>query len=433
MKIAYQEALQRLRTNPCPRRTIIPPNRLEAGVWDLLSTLVRPQRSNSLATLRDELRQLLGRSQIFFAPSARCAIAQILSLLPQREVVMPAFNCGVVKSAVEAAGKKIIYVDVAKAGINATAAEFDEEARPGRILLATHQFGVPTDIEAICELSRSRGCITIEDAACSFGAARNGRQLGTFGDFGVFSFESWKRLPAFRGGAISVNNGGLFDPTRLNSEPLVETTSKMPSREIVSALLRNVATIPWLYGRLVLPVLLRSYFQSPTGGGNSGSGNSSVTSGSPFTRAIHPYQAQLILRMLGRMDRIRAHIGQLTKLYTDAFRTGSVTTFLPSERDDAGLLRYPIAFPGKTRAEVLRRALGRGLYLETEFEEPLPDPSEHGRFPNSVWAGRNLILLPLYASLSLKSATWLARQVNEIAGEEPEPSLNHEGRLNALP
>jgi hypothetical protein len=92
-------------------------------------------------------------------------------------------------------------------------------------------------------------------------------------------------------------------------------------------------------------------------------------------------------------------------------------TFLPPGLDDAGLLRFPIAFPAKTRAEVLRRALKRGIYLETEFEQPLPDSANRGPFPNSVWTGRSLILLPLYSSLSMESAAWLANQMNEIAAE----------------
>lgn len=382
-----------------------------------MATLARVRGADSQNALRAALRRLLGREHIFLAPSARCAIAQILSLLPQREVVMPAFNCDVVKSAVEAAGKRIVYVDIARGSVNATAAEFAPEAQPGRILLVTHQFGVPTDVEAICALARSRDCVTIEDAACSFGAMRHGRLLGTFADFGVFSFESWKRLPAFRGGAIAVNDDRFFDPARLVTDPLVQTTLKMPWRELGLAVGRNVATVPGIYGRLVLPVLLRSYFRPAvaSGGGN----RSSVTRGAPFTREFHPYQAQLVLRLLGRMPRIRGHIAQLASLFTDGFQNGSVATLLPAERDDAGLLRFPIAFPGKSRAEVLRNALRRGLYLETAFEEPLPAPSEQARFPNAVWAGRNLVLLPLYTALSLKDARWLAGQINEIAQDVP--------------
>ena len=413
MITAYREALQPLRRNPCPRRSVLPPNRLETSNWDLLAALAPEGSGGTLAALRQSMQNLLGREQIHFAPSARCAIAQVLALLPQREVVMPAFNCGVVKSAVEAAGKRIIYVDIAKGSVNATAAEFAREAQPGRILLATHMFGVPTDIEAICELARRRDCLTIEDAACSFGAMRHGRPLGTFADFGVFSFESWKRLPTFRGGAIVVNNDQWLDPARLAREPLVKTRSKLPARDLVLALGRNAATVPWLYGRLTLPLLMRNYFKPPVPA--KGGGETNVTSGSPYTREFHPYQARLALRMLGRMDRIRHHIAELVSLYAGAFHDGAVTTFLPPERDDAGLLRFPIAFPGKSRAAVLRQALQRGLYLETEFEEPLPASAEHGRFPNAVWAGRNLVLLPLYTALSIKNARWLAGQVNEIA------------------
>ena len=418
VKIAYREALQASATNPCPRRTVIPPNRLEAGIWDLIATLIRPQTRDSLAELRASLQRHLGQDQIYLAPSARCAIAQVLSLLPLGEVVMPAFNCEVVKSAVEAAGRRIIYVDIAKGSVNATAAEFATAAQPGRILLATHQFGVPTDIESICELGKERSCVVIEDAACSFGAARNGRPLGTFGDFGIYSFENWKRLPAFRGGAISVNNSNHFDPARLETELFVKTTSKLPIRELVSALGRNVFTIPWLYGRLVLPILMQNYFRQSVDAG--GGGRRSITSGAPFTRAVHPYQAQLILRMLGRLDRIRGHIQQLATVYAEAFRNGVVTTFLPSSFDAAGLLRFPVAFPGKSRAEALRNALRRGLYLETEFEQPMPPSAECARFPNAVWMCRNLVLLPLYRSLSAQNAAWLARQVNEVAHEGPQ-------------
>jgi len=377
---------------------------------------MRPKTRDSLTKLRASLRRHLGQNQISLAPSARCAIAQVLSLLPPGEVVMPAFNCDVVKSAVEAADRRIIYVDVAKGSVNATATEFATAARPGRILLATHQFGVPTDIEAICDLGKDRSCVVIEDAACSFGATRNGRQLGTFGDFGIYSFENWKRLPAFRGGAISVNNPNHFDPARLETELFVKTTPKLPVRELVSALGRNVFTIPWLYGRLVLPILMQSYFRQPAGA-NGGHGKS-ITNGAPFTRAVHPYQAQLILRMLGRLDRIHGHIKQLAAIYAEAFRNGVVTTLLPSSFDAAGLLRFPVVFPGKSRVEVLRNALRRGLYLETEFEEPMPSSAEWDRFPNSVWACRNLVLLPLYRSLSVKKAAWLAHQVNELAVED---------------
>jgi dTDP-4-amino-4,6-dideoxygalactose transaminase len=88
------------------------------------------------------------------------------------------------------------------------------------------------------------------------------------------------------------------------------------------------------------------------------------------------------------------------------------------------LLRFPIAFSGKTRAAVLREALKRGIYLETEFEQPLPPPAEHSQYPNAVGTGHNLVLLPLYTALSLKDAQWLADQVNEIARCDADQSVS---------
>jgi len=68
---------------------------------------------------------------------------------------------------------------------------------------------------------------------------------------------------------------------------------------------------------------------------------------------------------------------------------------------------------------VLRLALKRGLYLKTHWERPLPDESEWGRFPNAVWAARNIVMLPLYSRLPLKSAQSLACQLAEVVRDAP--------------
>src|SRR5262249_37570062 len=146
-----------------------------------------------------------------------CAIAQILSLLPQDEVVMPGWICHQVKTAVKVAGKRIIFVDLGNDRINATSTEYEEAARPGRILLLAHLFGVPTDVTAICDLAKRRDCVTIEDAVPVIGGRQDGRLLGTFADFGVFSFEQSKRVPAFRGGFIVAKNGKLCDLSNLRT------------------------------------------------------------------------------------------------------------------------------------------------------------------------------------------------------------------------
>jgi len=391
---------------------VVPRNRLETRNWELLAGLFWVCHPDPLAALRDALRNLMGRQNVFFAPSGQCAIAQVLSMLPQREVVMPACTCGVVKTAAEVAGKRIIYVDLAKNSVNATSAEYADSAKPGRILLATHLFGVPTDIEAICALAKDRNCVVIEDAVPAFGARRRGRLLGTFADFGIFSFQRSKRLPAFGGGAIVVNNDQIVDPIKLGGCRLVRAERAMPFRDLAHGLVYNVATTPWVFGRFVLPLLRRRYRDAPPA--EAANAQAAATGTSNYTREFHPYQAELVLRMLRRMDEIRDRIARLAATYLDAFRNTSVATLLPPECDNAGLMRFPIAIPGKEREEILRRALERGMYLAPNYGI-LPQKSEHARFPNAVWAVQNVVLLPLYRALPKQSAQWLAQQIIEIA------------------
>lgn len=412
MEVAYSEMLRDNVGARYPRRSVHPPNRLETRNWDILAAVPMLNGLNTLSALREFLGRLTGRKHIFFAPSCRAAIAQVLSLLPQQEVVMPAFTCPVVKTAVQVAGKRIIYVDTAPGQVNSTSVQFEQCAVPGRVLLPTHLFGIPTDIEAICELARDRGCVTIEDGAASLGVKYNGRHLGTFGDFSIFSFERSKRFPAFRGAAIVVNNEQVIDPGRLASLRLTETVRGLPIRDIAFALMYNAGTIPWIYGRLVLPRSLRKF----------AAWNPAMITDSPteairspfYTREFHPFQAALVLRMLSRLDRIRDQIRKLVSVYLDTLKNTSVVTLLPGNRDDAGLLRFPIALPRMNRALVLHLALQRGLFLETNYERILADEAPEGQFPNARWAARHLVLLPLYTALSPRNARELAEQVAAI-------------------
>ena len=413
MELGYAEALQSSPVNPYRRTTIAAPNRLDMSNFELLWDLHRAWDRSAIEELRAEIHKITGARNIIFAPSGRAAIAQVLKALPQHEVVMPAYSCPVVKTAVEFADKRIRYVDISRNSLNATSGDYDEEATAGRILLPTHLFGIPTDIENICALARDRACITIEDAAAAFGALLHGRPLGTFADIGIFSFERSKRFPAFRGAAIIVNNEGVIDPQSLRRTVVVPTKKQIPFRELIFASLYNAATQPWTYGRLVLPSLLRRHIAS------------TATVEAPevpeisefYNRAFLPYQAALVLRSLRRRDQIRRHIARLVAIYDGIFAQANVQTFLGADYDQHGILRYPIAVRGISRPQFLRQALSQGLYLETNYEQPLAPRDEWKCFPNSLWSARNVVLLPLYRALSERQAEIIARKVAAIAQE----------------
>lgn len=414
METAYREALKGMGNDIFPRRSATALNRLETGNLELLMELARPRRGSSIDVLRSQLREMTGRRHILFAPSARCALAQVLSILPHNEVVLPAWTCPVVQKAAHLAGKDITYVDVAKEGINANARCFAQHAKPGRVLIPTHLFGIPTDINRICGLARERGCISIEDAAAAFPAWLGNQMVGTFGDVGILSFERSKRVPSFRGAAIIVNNDQAIDVQRLDRHRVVPTSRRWPLRELLFSIEHNIATIPWLYGRVTVPRALRQFRAQEA---HPKKEPLATDYDIFYSGEFHPYQAALASAVLRRIGRIRTHIGKLVEIYRDSFQGTPIKTFLGPVCDSGGLLRFPIVCPGKTRAEFLRASLRRSLFLETNFESPLPDEADMSSFPNAQWAARNVVLLPLYSTLPEKTAKWIADQVIEIQSE----------------
>ena len=72
-----------------------------------------------------------------------------------------------------------------------------------------HTFGLPTRIDELVELCNEFHIPLVEDAAESLGASYKGKQTGTFGLLGVFSFNGNKTVTAGGGGAIVTDDEGL--------------------------------------------------------------------------------------------------------------------------------------------------------------------------------------------------------------------------------
>ena len=75
-----------------------------------------------------------------------------------------------------------------------------------KALILTHLYGQCADIEAISLTCKRHGVYLIEDAAESMGATYQGRQSGTFGDFGIYSFNGNKILSTSGGGVLISKN-----------------------------------------------------------------------------------------------------------------------------------------------------------------------------------------------------------------------------------
>jgi dTDP-4-amino-4,6-dideoxygalactose transaminase len=84
-----------------------------------------------------------------------------------------------------------------------------ENAITGRtkVILPTHLYGQPADLDPLLELARARGVKLLEDAAQAHGARYKGRRIGAHGDAVAWSFYPTKNLGAMGdAGAVTTDD-----------------------------------------------------------------------------------------------------------------------------------------------------------------------------------------------------------------------------------
>jgi UDP-N-acetylbacillosamine transaminase len=86
-----------------------------------------------------------------------------------------------------------------------------------KALILTHLYGQCADIEAIILTCKRHGIYVIEDAAESLGATFKGKQSGTFGDMGIYSFNGNKILSTSGGGMLVSSHKAWIDRARFLS------------------------------------------------------------------------------------------------------------------------------------------------------------------------------------------------------------------------
>jgi dTDP-4-amino-4,6-dideoxygalactose transaminase len=76
-----------------------------------------------------------------------------------------------------------------------------------KALIAYHQYGFPQDMDRILDFAQSKGMVVIEDCAHAVNSKYKGKELGSIGDFGIYSFSKFVYCNAL--GGVSYKNDGF--------------------------------------------------------------------------------------------------------------------------------------------------------------------------------------------------------------------------------
>ena len=123
------------------------------------------------------------------------------------EVITVSHTAVATVSAVDLAGSAPVLVDIEPGfmTIDPDAVEAVITSRT-KALIVVHLYGQPAALDRLMPIARKHGLKVIEDCAQSHGATSGGKQVGSIGDVGCFSFYPTKNLGAIGDGGMVVTN-----------------------------------------------------------------------------------------------------------------------------------------------------------------------------------------------------------------------------------
>jgi dTDP-4-amino-4,6-dideoxygalactose transaminase len=286
---------------------------------------------------------------------------------PGDEVIVPDYTYPASVSAVTMLGATAVLVDVEPDTmlVSAEAVRGALSART-KAVMPVSIFGNPLDYGPLLELRERHGFVLIEDAACSLGAAFNGRRTGTWADISVFSFHPRKFITTGEGGMIttdrkdwaewidSFKHFGMAAPDAKREGIIFERFGTNYKLSNLQAAL-GIAQMPWIDALLARRRELAHRYhirlqgvpgivvpRTPTGGEHSFQ-----------TCCVFVQKRDSVLKRL-RAEEIEVQIGTYALHQHPAYKVGP-------------LLRHASAFPGSTYAA--DAALALPLFHEMTLEQ----------------------------------------------------------------
>lgn len=229
-----------------------------------------------------------------------------------------------------------------------------ERIKPCDVIIPVHYTGTPCDMDEI----KKKG-VVIEDAAHGFGGKYNGRNLGTIGEFGVFSFYPTKNITSGEGGMVVC-------PGRKEALEIRILSNQGQSHNAYKRTLRDVEDFIMYPG---------------------------------FKGAMPDLNAAIGLSQLRKWPRLKEKRDKIFKIYEDAFGK-------KPEGHSHHLYTIQIKDRDKVRKELRSKGIPAGIHykpLHLELAYKFLDYKK-GDFPNAEKIGEETLSLPISSTMTEEEA-----------------------------
>jgi len=173
------------------------------------------------AAIESWYRSRLGRE---YALAVSCGTAALICAMfgidvgPGDEVIIPAYTYVATAAAVIAAGAVPVIAEV-DSSLNMDPADLEQKITPHtKAIIPVHMRGIPCRMAEIMDVAERHNVLVVEDVAQSNGGSYRGRDLGTFGKVGCYSFQQYKIITSGEGGLVVTDDQQIYDRARMQHD-----------------------------------------------------------------------------------------------------------------------------------------------------------------------------------------------------------------------
>jgi dTDP-4-amino-4,6-dideoxygalactose transaminase len=285
---------------------------------------------------------------------------------PGDEVLLPSFTFVATANSVISVGAKPVFVDIRRDNYTMDPEDLRKKiTKKTRAIIPVHLYGNIAYIDEISEIAAKSHIPVIEDSAQSMGSTLRGKQTGTFSELGCFSLYAAKVMTSGEGGVITTSDEKLRDKILM---------------------IRNHGMVHG-YDTRVLGLNLR-------------------------LPEINAAIAKVQMRKLPGFLKKRAHNA---KILTELLSDSSVTLPNPRKHEKVNWYLYTIA--SKDRDKISKKLNENGIGATIYYGTPVhktPFYNQKTRLPNTEWAAKNVLSIPVQPQVTLKHLQTAARIIKSL-------------------
>jgi len=179
---------------------------LHAGVWS---------RSKLVKQFEEQWAEKMGAKYclaVVNGTNALSASFMVMDLNPGDEVICAPYTFSASVVGILYKGAMPVFADIDPMTYQMDPAKLEAKITPRtKAILPVHICGYASDMERIMAIARKHNLKVVEDVCQAHMTAINGKNLGTYGTTGCFSFQTSKVMPIGEGGAIITDDAALYD------------------------------------------------------------------------------------------------------------------------------------------------------------------------------------------------------------------------------